>query len=356
MKTKFTILLMAFLCLWATESQAVYRVASITPAGSTCAGSIQLEVSGSTGPYTITWTGPNGFQAPSPSAGITSISNLCGGNYTAEVTNSYGCIKILGPIQIIQSVDPTNGGPVKGEVLDVCDSFLSADDVFTTGGTLGDILLGGSFSGSGFSTSNNLTFDSNRTKESNDELGSISLTVDPLVCSTRSKTRTGKIITDTNCQITYLWSNGATTPQINQLTPGTYCVEVYLQKDRTSEKNLIDVQCFTIGLSARCSKNRSSDGHGKTTLTTNQPLQIQAFPNPFQEQLQLEINAPHTQEATIKLQDITGRTILLYPISITEGMNNYTIPNTSQLVAGIYTLILDIEGVEQQVSKLVKSK
>ncbi|MBS1568484.1 MAG: choice-of-anchor L domain-containing protein [Bacteroidetes bacterium] len=49
-------------------------------------GSIGLGISGGTPPYSVAWTGPNGFQASSED-----ISNLAQGLYTAIITDANGC-------------------------------------------------------------------------------------------------------------------------------------------------------------------------------------------------------------------------------------------------------------------------
>jgi gliding motility-associated-like protein len=51
-----------------------------------CDGSIDLTVTGGTAPYTIGWTGPNGYTSSSED-----ISTLCVGTYVATVTDANGC-------------------------------------------------------------------------------------------------------------------------------------------------------------------------------------------------------------------------------------------------------------------------
>jgi hypothetical protein len=51
-------------------------------------GSIAINVSGGTGPYTYAWTGPNGF-----TANTASINNLYGGAYVLTVTDANGCVE-----------------------------------------------------------------------------------------------------------------------------------------------------------------------------------------------------------------------------------------------------------------------
>src|SRR5690606_13831223 len=53
---------------------------------SNCTGSIEIEVIGNNGPYTYSWSGPNGFTSTSED-----ITELCPGVYRISVTNESGC-------------------------------------------------------------------------------------------------------------------------------------------------------------------------------------------------------------------------------------------------------------------------
>lgn len=70
----------------ATASPSVMGNGANLSCASSADGSIDLGISGGTQPYSVAWTGPNGFQASSED-----ISNLAPGLYTAIITDAHGC-------------------------------------------------------------------------------------------------------------------------------------------------------------------------------------------------------------------------------------------------------------------------
>ncbi|WP_209328934.1 PKD domain-containing protein [Lunatimonas salinarum] len=60
-------------------------------------GRIEVVLSGGTGDYTYSWTGPNGFTASSPS-----IETLLPGSYELTISDDNGCVVETGPIDIIE--------------------------------------------------------------------------------------------------------------------------------------------------------------------------------------------------------------------------------------------------------------
>ncbi len=56
-----------------------------------CTGRIAISFSGGTGPYSCTWSGPNGYNSSDNNCPLTpSISNLCAGSYTVTVRDANG--------------------------------------------------------------------------------------------------------------------------------------------------------------------------------------------------------------------------------------------------------------------------
>src|SRR5690606_9248095 len=95
---------------------------SILPFGQniSCAGgndrSINLTINGGSAPYTIAWTGPNGF-----ASGNEDISGLRAGAYTVVVTDASGCTATAGRTL----VEPPAMAPAIGNVTHV-DCFGEA--------------------------------------------------------------------------------------------------------------------------------------------------------------------------------------------------------------------------------------
>jgi hypothetical protein len=67
---------------------------SIAPLAPICAGAsatLNVTVSGGTGPFTINWTGPGTFTGTGPSVAINNAQAANAGTYTASVTDAAGC-------------------------------------------------------------------------------------------------------------------------------------------------------------------------------------------------------------------------------------------------------------------------
>ncbi len=86
-----------------------------------CTGSATATLTGGTGPYTIDWQ-----PAPPIGQGTTSVSGLCAGNYSIEVTDANGCVQSLA-----FTIDPFTGitanlASSSATCADSCDGSVSA--------------------------------------------------------------------------------------------------------------------------------------------------------------------------------------------------------------------------------------
>ena len=68
-----------------------------------CEGGISLEIEGGTAPYTVIWTQYLDNENVTLNENGSSISGLCGGNYSASVFDIYGCNTFYGDIIITES-------------------------------------------------------------------------------------------------------------------------------------------------------------------------------------------------------------------------------------------------------------
>jgi len=75
---------------------------------------------------------------------------------------------------------------------------------------------------------------------------------------------------------------------------------------------------------------------------------ISIRPNPFVNNVTLDVNAPVAEKADWQITDISGKTIMQQTIILTKGYNETTI-NTSNLKAGIYYLKLSSGSISQSV-------
>jgi hypothetical protein len=91
----------------------------------------------------------------------------------------------------------------------------------------------------------------------------------------------------------------------------------------------------------------------KTVRFEIEKLQLTAYPNPFEQEVNLKITALETGKAQLKLTDLTGRVILEQEVSLQKGNNTLTIGVEERLPAGIYLLQSQFDG-KQLVTRLLK--
>ena len=212
-------------------------------------GYIQLNVTGGSGTYDYSWTGPGGFTASTPD-----ISNLIAGTYTATVIDVSNTSCILAPQPIFTLTEPallnigvTTSSSLEGSHEINCFGGTGSIDLTVTGGSTGNYKYDWSTTdGSGIvegqEDQNTLTAgtyhvvvsDSNYCVASTD----ITLTQPTQLITTLVPTHitcqsagfdNGSIdltVTGGVPPYSYLWSNGAMTQDINNLTEGNYTVTV----------------------------------------------------------------------------------------------------------------------------------
>ena len=66
--------------------------------------------------------------------------------------------------------------------------------------------------------------------------------------------------------------------------------------------------------------------------------QLEAFPNPFENNITLMINSNSTSNATINIIDIQGKIVHRAALQLLPGFNNYTINNLAELPNGTYII------------------
>lgn len=107
--------------------------AGITPENAGNDGAVNINVSGGTGPYTYSWTGPNGYTATTED-----ISGLVGGSYSVTITDANGCTSSISNITVPSNVgieEMANGEflvyPNPSEGIFHVELIGQATDVFT---------------------------------------------------------------------------------------------------------------------------------------------------------------------------------------------------------------------------------
>lgn len=139
----------------------------------------------------------------------------------------------------------------------------------------------------------------------------------------------------------YQWSAGnVTTKDIVVVKSGQYTVTV-TDGDGCKETFAVTVpqdnspDCMTTGIDE----------------ITNRSY-VSLYPNPAKEETTVKFFSTATENTTIKLIDVTGKTILLQHHDVKQGENNITI-NTSMLSSGVYYIKLSASKTEYQTLKLL---
>lgn len=201
-----------------------------TPCG-LAEGAINLEITGGTPAYTVTWTGPNGFAASTED-----ISNLPAGCYNATVTDEAGC-----EVSLQQCVQPENAPVIAFAITQPsCGLNNGAITASVSGGVAPYILSWAHNMGDTTSTQTNLAagaYSATVTDANGCEITSVANLVNtgkPSLTATQINTTcanaTGSIdlqVSGGKAPYTYTWSPGnETTQDISALASGTYAVTV----------------------------------------------------------------------------------------------------------------------------------
>jgi hypothetical protein len=229
-------------------------------------GSITASATGGSGPFGYAWS--NGGTTAT-------ISNLAPGTYTVTTTNSAGCTGTNtftvnnqpGPVASISSTTPTGCGASTGTATATATGGTgNLSYLWSNGGTTTTItgLSAGSYTvtvtDQNGCTGTAVASVSNSTGPSS----SISTTVHTS-CGLNNGAATATATGGTG-NLSYLWSNGATTASISNLAPGTYTVSV------TDQLSCLSVTTVTINAStsptaAIANQSDASCGQSNGTVT-----------------------------------------------------------------------------------------
>ena len=82
-------------------------------------------------------------------------------------------------------------------------------------------------------------------------------------------------------------------------------------------------------------------------------LEIQAYPNPFQQQLEVQIMAKQAGPATVQITDALGHRVLQMELTLTAGSTTVPLDNIQKVGPGIYLLQVQ-QGSQRQLQRLVR--
>jgi gliding motility-associated-like protein len=205
-----------------TISEPSALTASISGANVTCNGlnngSATITASGGVAPYTYSW---------SNSSINDSVSNLAPGNYTVTVVDANGCSTSQSVIitePVILTASSTEVNPI------LCNGDTAIVSVLAQGGTLPYVGTG-SFSVVAGTFTYTVT-DGNNCSASTSivitepTILSASITGIDVTCNGAANGSITSSVSGGTQPYAYLWSNGATTSSITNLTPGSYTLVV----------------------------------------------------------------------------------------------------------------------------------
>ena len=191
-------------------------------------GSIDLNVTGGTAPYSYAWSSGQTTQ---------DISNLPAGTYTVDVTDDNGCVQSI-TIQLIEPIAPLALTDTYVDILCHGDATGSID-LTVTGGTPGysydwsntatteDIngLVAGTYTV--IVTDDHGCIDSlTRTLSEPAAPVSLNISMTPVICFGDSTGTVSVVASGGTPGYTYLWNTGDTLANVNNLPIGTYSVTV----------------------------------------------------------------------------------------------------------------------------------
>ncbi|MGB1242992.1 MAG: T9SS type A sorting domain-containing protein [Chitinophagales bacterium] len=140
-----------------------------------------------------------------------------------------------------------------------------------------------------------------------------------------------------NAEATFLWSTGETTQMINVFSTGIYTVTVTNQEGCSASDSILIQEEVEVEI---------GDIEGLEVWNL--------YPNPFHNQLTLNLDLNKNTNLEIQVLDVSGREILRQNHSLQNG-NHQLHFNTSQWVSGVYWVLLK-DGKGVLVSKLLNSK
>ncbi|MEM8524661.1 MAG: T9SS type A sorting domain-containing protein [Bacteroidota bacterium] len=153
----------------------------------------------------------------------------------------------------------------------------------------------------------------------------------------------------------YEWEDGSTESFIIAYAEGTYCLTVTDADDPTCKAT----DCVYIGENPGCKGNKPNQNNNETengqiiNRLGEFRLNVIVKPNPFNNELLIELNSPNYQTTALEVVDINGKTIHQAELELSKGENTETL-ETAHWSSGIYQIIVrDGEG-NAQVEKVVK--
>jgi hypothetical protein len=199
-------------------------------------GGIELSINGANGPYNVLWS--SGHSTPT-------ISNLTAGTYTAVVSNGNGCMVSRNfsvaqptPIEMDYSMTAPDCGQSNGAVQQMLIQGGSGNYsyLWTSGGT-GQDMTGVPAGNYGLQVTDAGGCTATRTFQLNPVEGAgVSADVTKAVCGFNSGSIELDVFPATGESVTSIdWSNGATTEDIYNLSPGAYTCQIQQSNGCTAD-------------------------------------------------------------------------------------------------------------------------
>lgn len=173
----------------------------------------------------------------------------------------------------------------------------------------------------------------------------IAITGEDNLCKENSSTLT---VTNTTEAVSFLWSNGATTPSITITQAGSYFVKVTFENGTTSVTAPFNV--------ANCNLNKNIVVGEKQNEIVFNPLDevlnfnVILYPNPTTDSFSIKLHSDSDHKVEISIYDILGKNIFNKTLN-KDQLSSITIKDN--LPSGIYTVIVK-QGDKSKSVRLLK--
>lgn len=134
---------------------------------------------------------------------------------------------------------------------------------------------------------------------------------------------------------------------------GHACEEFCFLKDLSEDKYKINLKGYRIGDVTNAEFIESDEKENPISFISRQKTQVQAKPNPFSNQLTIEIYHSSKDSGSIQMLNNNGQVVLEQMLSIEKGSKQYQINDLNSLIPGIYHYQVRV-GATTTNGKLVK--
>ncbi len=333
-------------------AMAPTSVIASTPDAILCSGAALTLNGSANGATSYLWNGPGMTTTASQNASVAAVSLSNAGAYTFSATN------ICGTTSAIANVGVSEAAEISGFVSDVtCNGWSNGDVIlgnivisvaanyssgYTTAWSNGSTSGYGIFGLSAGTYSVTVTVDGGcSTTKAFEVTQPTPIVAVTTITNSGANDESGEIdlvVTGGTAPYTYSWSTGSTSPDVNGLAHGSYCVEV------TDANSCTYNNCYFVNNengNARVRSHETEDSTAAINPVVGEMLQVThtgAFPNPFTSSTNVSFSVPADGHTTVEVYNAVNgqKTGTIFSEETKAGQSyNCTIDGT-YLPSGVY--------------------